>query len=338
MKQRLLHAAHGQHVDRTPVWLMRQAGRYLKGYQVLRSKYDFLELCKTPELAVKISLEPYERFGVDGVILFSDIMIPAEAMGAKMAFQPGPIMEHPIATERDVAALKIADPYEKTPFVLETLKILKSEISEETTLIGFSGCPFTTACYLVEGRHAADFPKVKKMMRQRPDLFHALLKKLTDTILNYLKAQMEAGADIVQMFDSATYLLAEKEYLAFAYPYEKRLLDGLKQKSPVILFLRDTQRFLPFIKKSGASVVSVDHHCSLTEARQILGDEAVLQGNLDPELLKSGGKSDIQKAARRILNETRGQKHIFNLGHGVLQGTPMKNVAALIDEVKNSAQ
>jgi len=340
MSQLLLNVARGtkihQERDRTPIWFMRQAGRYLKGYQRLREKHGFLSLCKTPELALSVSLEPYQRFGVDGVILFSDIMIPAEAMGISLDFQPGPVIENPIRTEKDVQALEIADPYEKTSFVLKTLTLLKQEISGQATLIGFAGCPFTTATYMIDGKHIAGFPETRRMIKQNPMLLHQLLEKLYQTILKYLKAQIDAGAEIVQIFDSGTYLLSQDEYLEFAYPYEKRLIAALKPIAPVVLFLKDTKKFINHIKNMEPSVVSVDQGLGLDEASGVLGENVVLQGNFDPELLKSGTKTQIKDAAENILDKMRGKLHIFNLGHGVLKGTPVDNVAFLVDLVKNN--
>ncbi|HBQ21138.1 MAG: uroporphyrinogen decarboxylase [Deltaproteobacteria bacterium GWA2_38_16] len=323
----LLNVAQGKMCEQTPIWLMRQAGRYLKEYQELKEKYTFLELCKTPSLAAQISLQPYHRFQMDGVILFSDIMIPVEAMGMELDFNPGPVLQHPIKNVEDIQKLKNIDPREDTPFVLETLKILKQELSTTSaTLIGFCGAPFTTASYMV-----SDF---KQMIKCEPKTLHLLLDTLTETLIAYLRAQIDAGAEVVQIFDTNAALLTSEEYMEFAYPYEKRMLEDLKEDAPIILFVKGSQRFLERIKLLESSIVSIDHGMSLRNAREILGEGVVLQGNLSPEILQSGTKEDIRQHTESILQDMQGQKHIFNLGHGVLKDTPADNVKYLVDIVR----
>lgn len=335
MKKRLLEVSRGHGTDRTPIWLMRQAGRYLKGYQKLRKKYSFLSLCKNPELAVEISMEPYHEFGMDGVILFSDIMIPTEPMGVEIDFIPGPVVKAPIQTIEEVNRLRVPDAFEELHYVMKTLRIIQSEVSSETTVIGFSGCPFTTAIYLIEGKHVPHFPKVRHLMQYAPDVLHALLEKLYATLLNYLRAQHASGAEVLQIFDSGTYLLSKEEYLTFAYPYEKKLISELKPSVPVILYVKETRRFIEEMKYAESSVISIDNSMSLAEAKTCLGDNVTLQGNLNPEVLASGSRDEIHKEVALILETMGVGNHIFNLGHGVLKHTPINNVQYLVDKVKN---
>lgn len=333
----LLESAKGNLVSTTPIWLMRQAGRYLPEYQEVREKVSFLEACQNPEIAATISLQPWKRFGFDGVIVFSDIMIPAQAMGVEMTFNPGPIIKKPLRFMKDLVKLEMFDPQDKTSFVLDALKILKNEISQETTLIGFCGAPFTVASYLIEGKHSDDFSVVKKMIHDEPLFLHLLLDKLTFVMTRYLKAQIESGADIVQLFDTHVSWLTEEEYLQFAFPYEKRIVDEIKKSVPIILFTKETKNFLNGIRQMEAPIVSVDANTSLLDARASLGNSIVLQGNLNPEILRSGTKEDIEKETKNILNQMSEQKHIFNLGHGVLPNTPVENVSYLVDVVRNYA-
>jgi uroporphyrinogen decarboxylase len=335
MSKRLLHVATGKEADRTPIWLMRQAGRYLKGYQGLRKKYGFLELCKNSQLAAEISLEPFKQFGMDGVILFSDIMIPAEAMGIKLDFAPGPIIEHPIRTEADIKKLIVADPHEKTSFVLDTLKMLRSEIADRSTLIGFSGCPFTVAAYCVEGKHINGFPTYIKWMKEDPKRAHTFFEKLNQTILANLEAQIDSGAEVIQIFDSATYLLSPEDYETFAMPYEKKLLDILKAKVPTILYIRQTERFVSQLKRLEAPIISVDHTLDMGEASAVFSNTTILQGNLHSETLRDGPVSKIEAETRKILSTMANRRHIFNLGHGVLKETPVDHVSALVECVQN---
>ncbi len=330
----LLTVAQGQKGDRMPLWLMRQAGRYLPEYQDLRARYGFLEVCQNPELAVEVSLQPWKRFELDGVILFSDILIPTLALGVQLDFNPGPIIQKPIRTAKDIRALEAQEVFEKIPYVFKTLELLKTELPEAATLIGFCGAPFTVASYLIEGQHSQTFSHVKKMMKESPVLLHILLDKLCVLSIEYLKNQAKSGAEVLQVFDTWASLLSAEEYAEFAYPYEKRLVDELKPLAPIILFVKDSSKFLKEIKKMEVPIVSIDQGISLKEARAVLGPEAILQGNFSPELLASGTHSDIRREVQAILTQARGQKHIFNLGHGVLPHTPLENVSCLVEAVR----
>lgn len=334
MEKSLFQMAQGKKVRSVPIWLMRQAGRYLPEYQAVRAKYGFLDVCQNPELAAEVSLQPWKRFGFDGVILFSDILIPTLAMGVQVDFNPGPVIQKPLRTAKDIRALEAQDLGEKIPYVFQTLELLKKEVSDSATLIGFCGAPFTVASYLIEGQHSQEFSHVKKLMKESPVLLHILLDKLCMLSIEYLKSQVKSGAEVLQVFDTWASLLSVDDYVEFAYPYEKRLIDELKSLVPVILFIKESHKFLKEIKKMEASIVSIDHRFPLGEARAILGSEVVLQGNFSPDILVSGTRRDIRLEVQKILGQTRGQNHIFNLGHGVLPQTPLENVSTLVEEVR----
>ncbi len=330
----LLQLAQGGQTAQVPIWFMRQAGRYLPEYQEVRAQHSFLGVCQNPELAARVSLQPWKRFGFDGVILFSDILIPTLALGVEVDFNPGPIIQAPLRTAQDIRNLKAQDLFESIPYVFQTLQILKAELSPSATLIGFGGAPFTVASYLIEGRHSEEFLHVKKLMKEAPVLFHILLDKLCTLSIHYLKAQVQSGAEMLQLFDTWASLLSTEEYLEFAYPYEKRVLDELKMDAPVILFVKESKRFLKEIKKMEAQIVSVDSSLSMREARGILGEKVILQGNLDPKILASATPEEICRETKAILEQTKGQGHIFNLGHGILPHTPLENISYVLEEVR----
>lgn len=336
----LLKRAQGEVTSQTPIWLMRQAGRYLPEYRALREKHSFLDLCKTPELAAEVSLQPWKRFQLDGVILFSDILVPCEGMGIEMDFNPGPVIRNPLRTHKDVkffGQLKNEpfNPDRHVPYVLKALQLLKKEIGDQSTLIGFCGAPWTVACYLIEGGHSENFDQIRRMIVDDPFLLHVLLDKLTVMMISYLEAQIHAGAEVVQVFDSLTVHLSDQHYKEFALPYEMRLIEAMKGKVPVILFVKDTARFVPSLKSVKDVILSCDASLNLSDARKELGDAVILQGNLDPVLLKEGAKDEIQSRTVEILKAMHGQRHILNLGHGVLPATPVENIQWLIDAVRN---
>ena len=335
MKKPLFQMAKGNRTEQVPIWLMRQAGRYLPEYQAVRAKYSFLEVCQNPELTAEVSLQPWKRFGFDGVILFSDILIPTLALGVELDFNPGPVIQKPIRAAKDIRALEAQDLFEKIPYVFQTLELLKKELPASTTLIGFCGAPFTVACYLIEGKHGEDFLHAKKLMKEAPILFHIVLDKLCGLFIAYLKAQVRAGAEVIQIFESWASLLSAEEYVEFAYPYEKRMVDELKSLAPVILFAKGSSQFLKEIKKIEAPIVSIDSSLSLKEARDIVGSETILQGNLNPEILAKGTPEEIRRETEKILEQTQGQAHIFNLGNGVLPQTPLENVSIVVETVRN---
>jgi uroporphyrinogen decarboxylase len=327
-----LRACRGLPVRRTPVWLMRQAGRYLPEYRQVRSRYGFLEVCKTPELAVEVTLQPVDRLGVDAAILFSDILIPVEAMGLPLAFTPAPVLAQPVRTEAAVAALRVTDPEETTPFVLEAIRLLRRALSGRVPLIGFGGAPFTLACYMIEGQGSRQFLTVKRMMYQEPDLFRQLLDKVTEASIRYLKAQATAGAEAIQIFDTWGGILSPADYQRFVLPFSRRLFDALADTGvPLIHFVKGAGTMLDLVRQAGGDVIGLDWMVGLDRARDMLGPEVAVQGNLDPTLLL-GNRDGIAREVQRILTENAARPgHIFNLGHGILPEVPVENAKFLVD-------
>ena len=340
----LIRAAKNQAVERTPIWIMRQAGRYLPEYKELRRKVEFFELCKTPELAVEASLMPLKRFNLDAAIIFSDILIPVEAMGCSVALSDrGPVIKNPVRTTKDVQELRIPHPQETMPYTLKALSLLNKEVGRTTPVIGFAGAPFTLAAYMVEGKPASAFGKLRELMYGDPQTYHELSCKLADTVGQYLKAQVEAGAHIVQLFDTWAGLLSENEYVKFALPYEKRALSHVQDiGTPTVLFINGCQHIFHRMPETGASVLGIDWRTSLFRVASTVGKRCVLQGNLNPALLFAGDAQTLEKEVDRILdiftdtadnNQIRG--HIFNLGHGIHPTTPIENVQRLVDRVQS---
>ncbi|MFI5293482.1 MAG: uroporphyrinogen decarboxylase [Thermodesulfovibrionales bacterium] len=337
MNDTFLRACRGEKVDYTPVWLMRQAGRYLKEYQEVRAKVDFLTLCKTPELAAKVTLQPIDILGVDAAILFSDILIPVEAMGMHLEFsdKKGPILGEPVRNKSGVDKLIIPDTEDSMPFVLETIRILRRELSNRVPLIGFSGAPFTLATYIIEGGSSKNFINTKKMMYQNPGLFSALFDKITSTVIDYLSAQIRAGAQAVQLFDSWAGILSPFDYENVIFPYVKSAIKALKKSHdvPIIYFVNDCAGVLDIAKKSGADVIGIDWRVDMGRAVKGLGKKVSVQGNLDP-LVLFGPKEHIEERVQDILNKAEtAHGHIFNLGHGILPETPVENAVAMVEAV-----
>ena len=327
-----LKACWGQPVDVTPVWLMRQAGRYLPDYMRVRSKVSFLELCKTPELAAEVTIQPIDILGVDAAILFSDILTPVEPMGLKLDFVPGPVFENPVRSRADVEALRIPQMEQDVPFVMETIRILRRELDGRVPLIGFAGAPFTLACYMVEGKGSKDFATIKRMMYAEPEIYGALMEKVTEMDRQYLNAQIAAGAQAVQIFDTWGGILSPGDYATYILPYTKKLIAGLDREGvPVIHFVKGSGTMLELVKQAGADVVGLDWHISLGEARNILGPEIAVQGNLDPTVLYAP-KAHIEREVKRILDENAGRPgHIFNLGHGILPTVAPENAVHMVE-------
>jgi len=337
---RLIRACRRQEVDRAPVWMMRQAGRYMPEYRALRAKYDFMTMCKTPELAAEVSLQPYEILGVDAVIMFSDILVPVEAMGMKLDIieSKGPVLEDPIRAEAQIDKLIIPDPAETMPFVMETIRLLRKRLDREAPLIGFAGAPFTLASYMIEGGGTRNYAEIKRMMYQEPMTTHRLLDKLADTIILYINAQIEAGAQVVQLFDTWAGELAAADYEEFALPYERKVFEHIHRgpsglSVPAILYINGCSHILEKMVESGANVLSVDWRIDLAEAKRRVGDQVALQGNLDPcELL--GTPETIAESVKEILKKGGGLGHIVNLGHGILPMVLVENARAFIDAAK----
>jgi len=336
MNDTFLRACRGEEVEYTPVWLMRQAGRYLRQYQTVRANVDFLTLCKTPKLAAEVTIQPVEILGVDAAILFSDILIPVEAMGMRLVFsdKQGPILSEPIRNKSAVEKLIIPDVEEDMPFVPETIKILRKELENKVPLIGFSGAPFTLATYMIEGGTSKNFLHTKKMMFQHSGVFSYLMEKLTITVVSYLSSQIKAGAQAVQIFDTWAGMLTPVEYKEFALPYVKKTISELKKEGvPVIYFVNDCAGILKEVRKSGADVTGIDWRIDISDAIKRLGKKMVIQGNLDPcELFLP--KEKLEERIKDILWKGESAKgHIFNLGHGVLPETSVENVIAMVEAV-----
>ncbi len=335
MNDLFLRTCRRQPVDGTPIWMMRQAGRYLPEYREVRERVDFLTLCKTPELAAKVTLQPIDRFGFDAAILFADILLPAEAMGLKVAFNPGPVLDNPVREPADVERLRTTDVEETLPFVFDTIRLLRRELAGKVPLIGFAGAPFTLAAYLVEGQGSRNFERIKSMLVARPKLAHGLLEKITETTLRYLQCQIDAGAQALQLFDSWAGLLAPTEFSEFALRYVRRILGELRASGvPLIYFGMNCAHLLEQISDCGADVIGVDWRVPLDDASRRLGDRFALQGNLDPCDLFAPADV-VARRTRQILERADGiPGHVFNLGHGVLPNTPIASVEAMVATVR----
>lgn len=334
MNDRLLRACRREPVDRTPVWMMRQAGRYLKEYRDIRQKIAFLDLCKNTDLAAEVSLQPYRIVGVDAVIFFSDILIPVEAMGVAVTLtDKGPEIDDPIRSQRHVDKLRTPDPAVETPFVGSILKRLRQELDGKVPLIGFAGAPWTLASYMIEGGGSKSFAEIKGMAFRDPKLLHALLDKLASTVSAYLLYQIESGAQVVQLFDTWAGELNRQDYEEFALPYTQKIFDNIGRRVPRILYINGCSNILESMCASGADVLSVDWRISMAEARRRTGDRVALQGNLDPCLLL-GAKERMITKTTEILEQAGPLGHILNLGHGILPPTPVENACAFIDFAK----
>jgi len=326
-----LKACRGEATDFTPVWLMRQAGRYLPQYMAVRSKCTFLELCKTPELAAEVTIQPIDYLGADAAILFSDILTPVEPMGLKLDFVPGPVFENPVRTMADVEALRIPDPEEGVPFVMDTIRILRRAFEGRVPLIGFGGAPFTLACYMVEGKGSKDFAHIKKMMYAAPEIYAALMDKITEMDRLYLNAQIKAGAQAIQIFDTWGGIVSPSDYEKYVLPYTVKLINGLDRSVPVIHFVKGAGTMLDLVKRAGSDVVGLDWHVNLGAARDTLGAQIAVQGNLDPTVLYAP-QAHIEREVKRILDENAGRPgHIFNLGHGILPNVPPENAKFMVE-------
>jgi uroporphyrinogen decarboxylase len=338
---RLIRAFLRQPVDVTPVWLMRQAGRYLPEYRALREKAgDFLKLCKTPELACEITLQPLNRFPLDGAIIFSDILTIPDAMGLGLSIieNEGPKFLHAIKHIDDIKKLPIPDPEIELKYVLDTIRLVKSSLKDKLPVIGFAGSPWTLAAYMIEGKSGTDFSSAKKILYQSPDYLHLLLEKLSTSISLYLNSQIKAGADAVMIFDTWGGLLSTEAYHAFSLAYIKKIIDQLNhqekdKKIPVILFTKHGGQWLKDMLYTHCDVIGVDWTTSLSKARKTVGHAVALQGNLDPAILYANPDC-IEKEVKKILSEYGHHRgHIFNLGHGIPKDVPVENVEALIHAV-----
>jgi uroporphyrinogen decarboxylase len=329
-KELFLRACRCEPVPRLPVWMMRQAGRYLPEYREIRAKHSFLEVCKTPDLAVEVSVQPLRRLNVDAVIIFSDILIPAEAMGLSLELEDkGPNLPEPVRTEADVKKLHLFDPETDTGFLMEALRRTVKYAGPDIPVLGFAASPWTLACYMVEGRAKDGFPTVKNFLYSQPKVFRELLHRIAQATILYLKAQIVAGVSAVQIFDTWCGELNLHDYSEFVLPAVQQIVSGLSHSVPVIYYTKASHHLLPSLVKSGADVLSVDWRISLAELRALAGPRVALQGNLDPAIL-FGPQDKIRQATLEIAMELGGHGHILNLGHGILQHTPVENAQLFI--------
>jgi uroporphyrinogen decarboxylase len=333
MNDRFLRACQRLPVDATPVWFMRQAGRYIPEYRALRERYSMLELCRTPELAAQVTAQPL-RLGVDAAIVFADILLPLEPMGAPFEFakDQGPVIPNPIRDLSDIRRLTVPDPEQSLGFVLQTIRLLRRELS--VPLIGFAGAPFTLASYLIEGGRSSQFTATKRLMYCEPEGFNSLMSKLAETVRRFLHAQILAGAQAVQVFDSWVGQLGPEDYSRYVAPHMTPLLSDLESTGvPVIHFGTATSSLLELMSSAGGSVMGLDARVRLSEAWPRVGHHKAVQGNLDPAILL-GPRELMQTRAREILEQAAPRwGHIFNLGHGILPETDPDQVQALVDFV-----
>ena len=332
---RFLDACRRRPVDCTPVWFMRQAGRYQASYRALKEKHSFLELCRTPELATRVTMSPVEQFDVDAAILFSDILIVVEAMGAPISFPvEGPVLEHTVRTASDIDALTVADPERSLPYVLEAIGQIRRALDGRVPLLGFAGAPLTLASYLVEGGNSKSYTALRQLLFGEPALADRLLSKLAASVSALLLAQVAAGCQAVQIFDSWGGLLAPDDYRRFCLPHLQQIVEDLRPTGvPVIVFGTGMGSLLEQLGETGADVVGIDWRVSLTEARQRLGADVALQGNLDPGCMFMPEEELRRRVGQVVADAGDAPGYIFNLGHGLLPPTPEQNVALVIEEV-----
>lgn len=340
-----LRACRRERVERTPVWIMRQAGRFLPEYRELRAKVDFLTSCRTPDIACELTLQPVRRLGVDAAILFSDILIPLPGMGVPVAFDPGPRIGEPVRSRATIERLRVPDAREATPYVMEAVRLLRRELPADVPLIGFAGSPFTVATYLVEGGGSKSFEQIKTLLFAEPELAHLLLAKCADTIASYLVEQIRAGAQAAMLFDTWAGILSPADYRTFSLPYARRVFEAVGRTDsqvPRIYYAGESAGWLEAAAEVGAEVVGIDWRMSLAAARRRLGAGIAVQGNLDPAVLL-GPRSLIESRAREVLAEAAAGDgvaasggatgHIFNLGHGILPPTNPDHAQFLVDTV-----
>jgi uroporphyrinogen decarboxylase len=340
---RFLAACRREPVDATPVWLMRQAGRYLPEYRALRERLSFIEMCSRPDVATEVTLQPLARFDLDAAIVFADILLPLEGMGIGFRFDAGegPVIERTVRSSADLEGVRVVDPAADLPYVLETVRRVRHELDGRLPVIGFSGAPFTLASYVVEGGHSRHYAEVKRLMYGDPETFARLMELLTESVIAYLQAQIEAGAQAVQVFDSWVGCLSPSDYERFVLPFSRRVLSGVAGRgAPVIHFVNGASAMLGLAATAGGDVVGVDWRIGLDDAWHVLdgttaaaSDGVAIQGNLDP-LVLLGPAAEIERQAADVLRRVGGRAgHVFNLGHGLLPQTPPDNVKRLVEAV-----
>ncbi|MBN9350543.1 MAG: uroporphyrinogen decarboxylase [Chitinophagaceae bacterium] len=331
----LLQALAGEEVPRPPVWMMRQAGRYLPDYRKIREKYSFFECTQKPEIATEITIQPVEQVGVDAAIIFSDILVVPQAMGVEvqMVENTGPVIPSPVRSEDDLKKLCIPDVEERLHYVFDAIALTKKTLDGRVPLIGFAGSPWTLFCYLVQGKSSNSYDKARTMLYSNPALSHQILEMLTKVTILYLKNQVKSGADCVQLFDSWGGLLGPEMFNSFSLKYNQEIIQALKDDCPVILFSKGAWYGLGAMSQSGAHALGLDWHIRPEVARTWAGDKMTLQGNLDPALLFSSG-TDIKKEVRKMISAFGSQRYIVNLGHGILPNTPVDHARAFVNAVK----
>ncbi len=339
-ESRFLKACRREQVDATPVWFMRQAGRYMAEYRALRARYSLLDICRAPELATEVTLQPLRRIEVDAAILFSDLLLPLEPMGLPFDFikGEGPQLERPIESPADIDALREFEPRVALAHVLEAIRLIQRELAGRVPLIGFAGAPFTLASYAIEGGHSNNFARTKSLMYGHPDAWHRLCQRLSIIVSDYLVAQIEAGVDAVQVFDSWVGALSPADYREFAMPHTKRIFDAVARRVPTIHFGTGTSVMFPELREAGGDVIGVDWRIPIDQAWDRIGHDRAVQGNLDPTLLL-GPTTRLLDETSRVLERVGGRPgHIFNLGHGILPSTPVEQVQMLAQYVHSTSR
>lgn len=335
-RERFIRAVEGKPVDGPPIWMMRQAGRYLPEYRAIRANHTFTEMYKQPDVATEVTLQPIRRFGMDAAILFSDILVVPEAMGLPLDFpEGGPVFNRTVRSADDLRALRPVDPQKDLGFVREALVALRRELGDETALIGFAGAPYTLASYMIEGRGTKTFEHIRRMSYAAPELLEALLDRLTDAVIDYLVMQVEAGVDAVQVFDSWGGNLTPAAYERFALPCARRIVEAVRKAGGrSIHFVLGSGALIELSAAAGADVVGVDWHVSLDSAIDRIGPSHCVQGNLDPLALFAPEDEIARQAGDIIAAGRRARGHVFNVGHGVIPATPIPGVEALVAAVR----
>ena len=331
----LIKALKGLSVDRPPVWMMRQAGRYLPDFMKLKEKYDFFTRCRTPELVTEITLMPINQIGVDAAIIFSDILVVLQAMNIEVEMREGigPFLPNPIKDKESLNQVILPDVHEHLGYVFDAVKLTKKELNNRVPLIGFAGAPWTLFCYALQGQGSKNFNTAKAFCYQHPELAKELLQKITTTTIAYLREKVKAGADVIQLFDSWGGLLCPKDYQVFSWFYSQQIIDALSSSVPVIIFGKGCWFALPEMGKSGASAIGIDWTCSARNARYLSGGQVTLQGNFDPSKLLLP-ISEIKLQVKQMINEFGKESYIVNLGHGILPNVPVDHAKAFVDAVK----
>ncbi len=336
-----LRAAKKLPVERTPIWIMRQAGRYLPEYRAVRAKSDFLTMCKTPELAAEVTLQPIDIIGVDAAIIFSDILVIPEAMGMELIMEEGigPIFPKPVRNEADAAELREIGTADDLKYVFDAISLTKKILDNRVPLIGFCGSPWTLLTYMVEGGGSKSFSEVKKLIFSNPRLAHLLLDKITNSLIDYLNHQMDAGADAVQIFDTWGGILSQNDFQEFSLRYISKLVQSLNKKDqPVIVFAKGVFHNLDKLADTGADVIGLDWTMDLGDVKKEIGHKVALQGNLDPTVLYADQNTIKRKTSEILESFGKGNGHIFNLGHGILPDVPPENAKFLVDYVKEESR